>query len=148
MSLWRLRRSTVSELETQKSWRCSSTLKNSRILLIRKRYEVLGRQPGMSKVTQLARNQARLCVQAHQAGNTAQCVAQGRVYWTGTQVCHCQSAPLCLCARRSAWIPRPGNAGPTNRVVRAHKVAFHYGSMHDKKFYFFLILFSLGAIQF
>lgn len=55
MSLRRMRRSTVSELETQKSWRCSSSLKNSRILLIRKRYEVLGRQAGMSKVTQLAR---------------------------------------------------------------------------------------------
>jgi len=79
----------------------------------------------MSKVTQLARNEARLRVQAHQAGNTAQCVVQGQAYWTGTQVCHCQSAHLCLCAWRTAWIPRPGNVGPTYWVVRAHKVAFH-----------------------
>lgn len=97
MSLWRPRRSTVSELETQKSWRCSSSLKSSRILLVRKRYEVLGRQPGMSKVTQLARIEARMRVQAHQARNTVQCIAQGRVYWAGAQVCHRQCAPLCLC---------------------------------------------------
>ena len=51
----------------------------------------------MSKVTQLARNEARMRVQAHQAGNTIQCIVQGRVYWTEAQVCHRQSAPLCLC---------------------------------------------------